>query len=156
MLNSEKIISSSKDVREVKRALAVQMVMAGLKLREACEILKVSDAFVSKWKIIYEKEGAEGLLLKYKGSKGYLSAEKRKEIIGYIEKCDDISTEKLRDYIEENYGVVYKSKQSYYDLLNSGGKSWHKSQKKNPKRDDERVILRREEIKKSWQNIRKR
>jgi putative transposase len=156
MLNSEKIISSSKDVREVKRAIAVQMVSAGLKLREASEILKVSDAFVSKWKIIYEKEGAEGLLLKYKGSKGCLSAEKRKEIIGYIEKCDNISAEKLRDYIEEHYGVVYKSKQSYYDLLKAAGKSWHKSQKKNPKKNEERVILRREEIKKNWQNMRKK
>jgi transposase len=111
-------------------------------------VLKVSDSYVSKWKIVYEKEGAEGLLLKYKGSKGYLCAESRKEIIGYIEECEHISTEELRDHIEEKYGVVYKSEQSYYDLLKAGGKSRNKSQKKNPKRNEERVILRREEIKK--------
>ncbi len=72
MSNLAKIISTSKNVREVKRALAVQTVKAGLKLREACEILKVSDAFISKWKIIYENKGAEGLRSGYKGSKGYL------------------------------------------------------------------------------------
>ncbi|HAO20707.1 MAG TPA: hypothetical protein DCQ37_09695 [Desulfobacteraceae bacterium] len=63
---------------------------------------------------------------------------------------------KLRDHIEEKYGVVYKSEQSYYDLLKAAGKSRHKSQKKNPEKNEERVILRREEIKKSLMNVRKR
>lgn len=156
MLNLEDIINSSEDVRELKRACAVRMYAEGADTDMICKGLNVSDSYVSKWKIVYEREGAEGLLLKYKGSKGYLSAENRKEIIGYIEKCDHISTEKLRDYIEEKYGVVYKSKQSYYDLLKAGGKSWHKSQKKNPKKDEGRVTLRREEIKKNCQNMRKR
>jgi len=149
MLNLEDIINNSEDVRELKRALAVNMRTEGTDVSAICGGLKVSDSYVSKWKIIYEKEGAEGLLIKYKGSKGYLSAESRKEIIGYIEKCEHISTEELRDHIEEKYGVVYKSKQSYYDLLKAGNKSWHKSQKNNPKRNEERVILRREEIKKT-------
>jgi hypothetical protein len=30
-----------------------------------CKGLRVSDSYVSKWKIVYEKEGAEGLLIKY-------------------------------------------------------------------------------------------
>jgi len=30
---------------------------------------------------------------------------------------------------------VYKSKQSYYDLFDEAGISWHKSQKVNPKRN---------------------
>ncbi len=148
MLNLEDIINKSEDVMELKRSLAVNMSQDGMEASAICRILKVSLSYVSKWKIIYEREGAEGLLLKYKGSESYLSAESREEIIRYIEECEHISTEELRDHIEEKYGVVYKSKQSYYDLLKSGGKSWHKSQKKNPKRNEERVILRREEIKK--------
>ena len=156
MLNLEDIINMSEDVRELKRACAVKMYAEGVETGRICEVLKVSDSYVSKWKIIYEREGAEGLLLKYKGSESYLSAESREEIIRYIEECGHISTEELRDHIEKKYGVVYKSKQSYYDLLKSGGKSWHKSQKKNPKRNEERVILRREEIKKNWQNTKKR
>lgn len=156
MLNLEDIINNSDDVRELKRALAVNMSAEGTEVSDICKGLRVSDSYVSKWKIIYEKEGAEGLLIKYKGSKGYLGAARRKEIIGYIEKCEHISTEELRDHIEEKYGVVYKSKQSYYDLLKAAGKSWHKSQKKNPKKNEERVILRREEIKKNFRNVRKR
>jgi len=56
----------------------------------------------------------------------------------------------VRDYVEEHFGVVYQSKQSYYDLLQLGGMSYHKSEKRNPKRDEAQVIARREEIKKKW------
>ncbi|MDQ3258819.1 MAG: hypothetical protein M3R15_33960 [Acidobacteriota bacterium] len=36
-----------------------------------------------------------------------------------------------------------------YDLMMAGGMSYHKSEKKNPKRDETLVLARREEIKKS-------
>ena len=100
MPNPEDIINRSENVRELKRAYAVSMYAEGTETVRICKTLKVSDPYVSKRKIVYEREGAEGLLLKYKGSKGYLSAENRKEIIGYTEKSDHISTEKLRDYTE--------------------------------------------------------
>ncbi len=54
----------------------------------------------------------------------------------------------MRDYIEEHFGVVDQSKQFYYDLMMAGGMSYHKSEKKNPKRDETLVLARREEIKK--------
>lgn len=65
MLNLEDIINNSEDVRELKRAIAVNMSAEGAEVKRICEALKVSDSYVSKWKIIYEKEGAEGLLMKY-------------------------------------------------------------------------------------------
>jgi putative transposase len=46
--------------------------------------------------------------------------------------------------------VVYQSKQSYYELLEAGGMSDHRSEKGNPKRDEAQVLERREEIKKNW------
>ena len=57
----------------------------------------------------------------------------------------------MRDYIEERYGVVYHSKQSYYELLDAGGMSYQRSNKSNPKRDEAQVLTQREEIKKNWQ-----
>ena len=39
------------------------------------------------------------------------------------------SVEELRDYLENEYQVVYKSKQSYYELLKDGGLSWKKNRK---------------------------
>ena len=156
MSDLESVISNSKDVREVKRAVALKMTEEGMKPGEVSKILKVSDAFMSKWKIIYKNRGAEGLRSGYKGSKGYLSRYQKDEIKKHLEKQEHFSVEKLRDYIEKEYGVLYKSKQSYYDLLNSGGLTWHKSQKKNPGKDWEKVLLRREEIKKNSKNAKLR
>jgi putative transposase len=56
----------------------------------------------------------------------------------------------VRDEIEARYGIVYQSKQSYYDLLDASGLSYHRTEKGNPKRNEAQVLERREEIKKNW------
>ena len=134
---------------EVKRALAVKMILFDFKTEDICALLNVSDAFVSKWKIRFENEGGETLKLNYKGGKGFLTADQRDEILFYLRMQPHYSVEALRDYIEYHYGVVYHSKQSYYDLLDAAGLSWHKTQAANPKRDDTQVLRKREEIKKT-------
>ena len=63
---------------------------------------------------------------------------------------ETVSLDAVRDYVEEHYGVVYRSKQSYYELLEAGGMSYHRSEKDNPKRDEAQILTRREEIKKNW------
>ena len=55
----------------------------------------------------------------------------------------------LVKYLKEVFEVEYKSMQSYYDLLHESNMSWHKSQKTNPRRDENQVLQRREEIKKN-------
>jgi transposase len=62
---------------------------------------------------------------------------------------ETVSSEKVRDYSEEQYGVVYQSKQSYYEFLEAGGMSYHRPEPSNPKRDDVQGVERREEIKKT-------
>ena len=56
MLKLEEIIDAAEG-REIKRAIAVKMVLLGFKTKDICDLLEVSDAFVSKWKIIYENLG---------------------------------------------------------------------------------------------------
>ena len=135
--------------REVKRALAVKMILLDFKTEDICTLLNVSASFVSKWKIKFENEGAEALKLNYKGGTGFLTADQRDEILFYLRMQPHYSVEALRDYIEYHYGVVYHSKQSYYHLLNEAGLSWHKTQATNPDRDDAQVFQKREEIKKT-------
>jgi putative transposase len=103
---------------------------------------------VSKWKTIYENEGANGLRLHYKGGTGFLTESQRDEIFFHLKDKPHYSVEELRDLIECRYGVVYQSKQSYYDLLKEAGLSWHQTQAVNPKRDEGQVWLKREAIKK--------
>ncbi|MCB1769024.1 MAG: helix-turn-helix domain-containing protein [Candidatus Competibacteraceae bacterium] len=89
-------------------------VLLGFKTRDICRLLGVSDSFVSKWKIIYEKEGPAALRLKYKGGKGFLTEDERYEIIYHLRNLPHCTVEELKDYIERHYGVVYQSRQSYY------------------------------------------
>ena len=153
MASLDEIINESKDVREVKRALSVKMVGQGMTPGLISELLNVSVQYVSKWKVIYQVEGVGGLALGYRGSQSYLNEEQREEVIAWISSHQTLSVEELRDYLETTYGVVYASKQSYYDLLEAGGLSYHKSQKANPRRDEAQVQARREEIKKNWHRI---
>jgi transposase len=139
----------SQEGREIKRAIAVKMSLQGLKTGDICEILGVSDSYVSKWKTIYQTQGAEALGLGYKGRPGYLSEAQRHEVIVSLKQQSSFKIEVLRDDLEQRYGVVFKSKQSYYDLLDEAGISWHKSEQINPRKEEEKVVLKREEIKKN-------
>jgi len=148
MLKLEDIIDA-KEGREIKRALAAKMVLEGFETHIICKLLEVSASFVSKWKNVYEAEGAEGLLLNHKGSQSFLTSVQKNEVIVYLKNLNHFSVAELRDHIESSYGVVYKSKQSYYDLFDEAGISWHKSQKINPKRDEKKILAKREDIKKT-------
>ncbi len=148
MFDLEDIIDDPKYL-EVKRALAVRMIIHDFKTKEICALLNVSDSFVSKWKTIYENEGAKELRLKYKGGTGFLTEAQRFEVFFHLRNKPYYGVEELRDLIERRYGIVYQSKQSYYDLLKEAGLSWHQTQAVNPKRDEAQVLLKREEIKKT-------
>ena len=51
--------------------------------------------------------------------------------------------------MESTYGVSYKSTRSYYQLLDKAGLSYKKRQVVNPAKDEQKVLQRREELKKS-------
>jgi hypothetical protein len=80
MLKLEEMIDVPEG-REIKRAIAVKMIILGFKTQDICDVLDVSDSFVSKWKTIYENEGAGGLRLRYKGGAGFLTESQRNQIL---------------------------------------------------------------------------
>ena len=132
---------------EAKIAIAVNMYIKGIDTKDICNSLNVSNSFVSKWKVIYENEGSGGLRVKYEGGAGYLTEQERSDVIFHFSDKHHCSVKEVRDYIESNYGVVYRSKQSYYDIMREAGLSWHRTQAANPKRNEDKVIIKREEIK---------
>jgi putative transposase len=144
------LIEETKDARELKRALSVKMVLSGIAAAQVGELLHVTPQYVRKWHGRYEAQGVEGLRLGYRGSESYLSEEQRQEVEAWIGTHETVSVEEVRDYIEEQYRVVYRSKQSYYEILEAGGMSYHRTEPGNPKHDDSQVLERREEIKKNW------
>ena len=156
MQDLDEIINEATEAREVKRAVSVKMGRQGFSAAQICQVLNVSPQYVSKWKGQYEAEGAVALRLGHRGSEGYLGEEQRQEIVQWIEAHETLPVEAVRDYVEEGYGVVYQSKQSYYELLEAGGMSYHRSEKVNAKRDAAQVLARREEIKKNWRRTGRR
>jgi putative transposase len=146
MVNLEEIIANSKDAKEVKRAVAVKMLEQGFSVKEIEVVLQVSDSFISKWKLIYKQEGPQGLLLRYQAKPSYLDATSREKVVSFLQTKTTFSVEELRDYLESEYQVVYKSKESYYQLLKEGRLSWKRTEKVNPKRNEVLVEQKREEI----------
>jgi len=144
------LIEETTDVRELKRALSVKLGEEGMSTEAIGAILQVTPRAVRKWRQRYEREGVEGLHVRYRGSESYLSVEQRREIEDWLRAQATLTVEEVRDELEARYGVVYQSKQSYYDLLDASGLSYHRTEKGNPNRNEAQVGERREEIKKNW------
>ena len=144
------LIEETTDVRELKRAVSVKLSEKGMATDAVGEVLQVTPRAVRKWRRRYEREGVEGLQVRNRGSESYLSIERRQELEDWLGAQETITLEEGRDEIEARYGVVYQSKQSYYDLLDASGLSYHRTEKGNPKRNEAQVLERREEIKKNW------
>lgn len=149
MNSLDQIINDSNEAREVKRALAVKMQQNGIAPTQIAALLNVSEQFVSKWKVRFKRFGAAALQLAYTGSRSFLRAEQRETVLTWIREQETLSIEELAGYLETQYQVQYQSKQSLYELLSDGGLSWHKTEKRNPKRSAEQVEERREELKKN-------
>lgn len=128
----EELIASNPEPRELKRALAVKMRLQGMKHHQIQPVLGVHSSYISRWENRYQQEGVAGLRSKYKGSIGYLTQAQRQEVTDWIQQENQRTLWELIDYVEKQYGVVYSSLQSYYNLLQEAGMSWHRGKKKVP------------------------
>lgn len=140
------LIKSNPDPRELKRALAVKMAIEGEPPKKVAQLLSVSQYFVADWKKAFKISGIDGLRLGYQGKKKYLTDEQIAETMEWLTQKKYWHLDELVNHLEEKYNVIYKSKQSYYDLFSTAQISWKRSQKTNPKFDEELVKKKREEI----------
>jgi len=143
----KQFIQSNPDPRELKHALAVQMSQRGYTYREIRDVLQVSIGFVTASCQRYEANGVEGLKLNYWGTQGYLKPEQKQELLAGLAQKDAWLLEEVVQQIEDAYGVVYQSQQSYYTLLKQAGFSWKKSHSTHPHKDETKV---EEKKLKSW------
>lgn len=149
-MSLEEFLKQVKDIREYKRAQAVKLDLECYPRKLTAQVLSVSVNFVSKWRVQYNRHGAQGLRLTHKGSKGFLSGEDKQQVLEWVQQqSPSISRETLEAYLESTYGVSYKSTRSYYQLLDKAGLSYKKRQAVNPAKDEQKVLQRREDLKKS-------
>ena len=139
-------LAEKRDSREYRRALAVKLALQGYTYEVISGMLDVTPGFVSQSKKAYEIHGTEGLTLKYKGSQPYLSAEQRQAVIDWLKVQQDWSVERLSAHIETTYGVVFQSRQSYYQLLADADITYKQAQRTNPKRDEQRIAAKKKRL----------
>ena len=142
----ESFIKSNPDARELKRGLAVKMAIQEYPYKKISQLLGVSSFSISDWKKSFKANGIEGIRLGYKGSKKYLTDEQLSEIIRWLSSSEYWHLDELINYLDNQYGIIYKSKQSYYALFNLANISWKRSQKVNPKSDEELIKKKAKEI----------
>lgn len=136
-------LTEKRDSREFKRAIAVKMALKGYLYEAICDILNVQPSFVSEWKKTYLEHGVEGLLLKYKGSSSFLSAEERQMVIEWLQEQQEWTVERLKTHIETTYQIIFQSRQSYYDLFAEAKITWKKAQRTNPNKNLEAVAAKK-------------
>lgn len=147
-------LNKTKDAREMKRAIAVKMRLSGKSSREIEELLEVSQSFISNWKNRVIVGGVECLTMNYKGSKGYLTTEQKEKTINWLQEKEAVKLSELQKYLREEYNIVFESNQSYYSLFKEANISWKKTQKYNPRKDEQLVEAKKKEIKEKlsdWQ-----
>jgi putative transposase len=138
----EAFLAEKRDAREYRRGLAVKLALKGYAYDVICDILTVTPGFVSQAKKAYETQGVAGLLLKYKGSQSFLRPDERQSVIHWLKEQQEWSVDKLRSHIEDTYGVVFQSRQSYYDLFAAAKITWKKAQRTNPRHDPTQVAAK--------------
>jgi transposase len=139
-------LAEKRDAREYRRALAVKLALQGYLYEAISDMLDVTPGFVSQAKQAYETQGTAGLTLKYHGSQPYLSASERQAVIDWLKTQHEWSVERLHAHLETTYGVVFQSRQSYYQLLADAGISYKQAQRTNPKRDEERIAAKKKRL----------
>jgi putative transposase len=136
-------LAEKRDSREYRRALAVKLALQGYLYEAISEMLDVTPGFISQVKKAYETVGTAGLTLKYQGTPAYLSNEERQAVITWLKAQHEWSIERLHDYLVATYGVVFQSRQSYYQLLADAEITYKQAQRSNPNGDPERVTAKK-------------
>jgi putative transposase len=147
----DELIAKSNRTAEVFRALAVKNDLAGMARGQIALLLDRSVSFVSKWRLIHDQYGADGLVSLHQGGgpRALLSEADKQAVYRYIRSRPQMGVTELRVYLQARYGVSYRSNRSYHTLLRQAGLSYHKSQKTNAKHDPALVRQRRKIIKKN-------
>ena len=91
------------------RAIAVRMALSGNIYHKISKILGVSNFFIGYWKKQFKTKGITGIKL---GHKGYLTALQNTEVIEWLKNKEYWNLDELVTYLEQEFGVIYKSKQS--------------------------------------------
>lgn len=137
----DEFLATVRDAREYKRALVVQLCERGQRAADVARLLQVSEAFISTCRKRYAADGVASFALGYQGGTSFLSGDERAEVLSWIAAQERPNVRGLYTYLKDTFGVVYESRQSYYNLLKAAGLSHKQIQARNPKKTKKRLRL---------------
>ena len=113
--------------RFLKRVIAVNMYLNGIKPKEICRLNGISQAALSNWLYIVEEQGIEGLEDKpHKGRKPRLTDQQLAEVKTALEKSPSESGynvwdgPSLSDFIQKKFGVFLCVRRCQYMMHEMG------------------------------------
>ena len=131
----------------VLRRRAIELHKLGKKQQFIADVLGVDQSTVSKWVRAYKALGAESLKYpKIGGSKRKINPEQEQELVGFLNEGaeshgfegDFWTRARVRDLIENKFGIVYKER-AVGNILKALGFTVQKPGKKTYKQDPEKV-----------------
>ena len=140
-------INSTNHVKEWKKGEAVKLTIQGFSYRAISQRLQISYSSIARAKKEYKARGVSGLKLKYKGSLSYLTEVQKADLkVWLFEKPENRNISELQRHIMEKYNLVFKSPQSYYNILKNSQLTWQKANKQNSRKNPEAIKKRTQEI----------
>jgi len=140
---------------EIKRAQAILLLNENSSEVLICSLTGFNRNYAFKLRSKYLEKGIEGLLTKKRKTKALLTRGQKEEIKRVLRNCspkdfgislDFWTTAILGELIEEQYGVKYKSRTSYYLIFKESKFSYHNPGKQYEKRDPEKIDVWEKEV----------
>lgn len=89
------------------------MRQQGYRHQEIQNLLQASSGFIRDWFVAFEQQGIDGLRLGYQGAQPYLNTTQRQAVVEWLRQKNYWHLLELQQHLEETYGVMFQSKQSY-------------------------------------------
>ena len=135
----------TRDAYELKRLQSVRLYGAGETIRNIQQVVNAGESSIRQWVMRYQTQGLAGLASQWQGGNANkLTDEQRADLKERIEtytpdqliapdvRLDDGLFWTMSDFqiiVEQWYGVVYSSENSYYNLMRACGLSYQKAEK---------------------------
>lgn len=135
----------TRDAYELKRLQGVRLYGLGESISSIQGVVNAAENTIRQWVMRYQAQGIAGLASQWRGGNANkLTAEQRADLIQWVDSytpdqliAPDVrihegsfwSVSDFQIVIEQWYGVVYRSENSYYNLMRVCGLSTQKAEK---------------------------
>jgi transposase len=125
--------------RLARRANALVLLDRGMRSREVASVLLIDDDTVRQWRLIFEREGIEGLtVFDFAGRQPFLSEAQEAELSAWVVAEVPRSTRAVGAFIEQRFAIRFASRSGLIALLHRLGFEHRRPREVSSRMDPER------------------